>query len=94
MWTTSRTTPRGIPRTSITQNDTHSHFTYDQHRSWQDSVRIVDNAGLVLYARIYSHEPNGLVKSSSSTTNAMNLTFTHDDMDRLREVSGRYPPNV
>jgi len=38
----------------------------------------------------YTYQPNGLLATSSSTTNAMNLTYSHDSMSRLRSVRGNY----
>ena len=43
-----------------------------------------------LFNAQYTYKPNGLLATSSSTTNAMNLTFSHDSMGRLRTVTGDY----
>src|SRR5205814_42290 len=68
------------------------------NRSWLNTTRVSDSAGKTLYDATYTYEANGLVRSTSSTTNAMNGTFAYDDLDRLQNVSGditqyfRYDP--
>jgi RHS repeat-associated protein len=52
----------------------------------------------LLYDARYGYEPNGLIRRIRSSTDNLNLDFVHDELDRLREVTGdhqesfRYDP--
>jgi RHS repeat-associated protein len=41
-----------------------------------------------LYDALYHYYPNGLMQSSTSSTNKMNASFIYDDLNRLLTVSG------
>lgn len=90
--------PAGQPTYIDYSNGTDVRFTYHPNRAWLDTARVANSAGGALYDATYTYEANGLVKSTASTTNAMNVTFTYDDLDRLRDASGditeyfRYDP--
>jgi RHS repeat-associated protein len=66
---------------------TQASLTYDADRQWLRTSTLTRGA-TVLYDASYSYEPNGLVKSATSSTNSMNLSYTYDELDRLTRVSG------
>jgi RHS repeat-associated protein len=68
-------------------NGTEAHFTYDAAREWLDTA-TVSRGTTGLYNARYRYELNGLVRSIASTTDKMNVVLTHDELDRLREVTG------
>jgi RHS repeat-associated protein len=68
-------------------NRTVERFTYDPNRQWLKDA-VVSSGRQQLYEAAYQYHPNGIIKSSSSTTNNMNLTFTYDDLNSLMEVRG------
>jgi RHS repeat-associated protein len=73
-------------------NGTKANFTYEPNRKWLETSTVTRGTS-TLYDAGYSYEPNGLVRSITSTTNKMNLTFVHDELDRLKEVSGDLTQN-
>jgi RHS repeat-associated protein len=64
-------------------------LTYDPKRKWLETSKVTRGTS-TLYDAGYSYEPSGLVRSTTSTTNKMNLTFVHDELDRLKEVNGDF----
>ena len=68
-------------------NSTEANFAYDPDRGWLERASVARGSSR-LYDAAYTYEPNGIVKSTESTTNKMQFTFIHDDLDRLTDVSG------
>ena len=74
--------------TAVTYADqTIAVFSYDPKRPWLKSTTVT-GGGNPLYQAAYQYFPNSLIHETSSTTNAMNLVFTYDDLNRLTSVSG------
>jgi RHS repeat-associated protein len=85
-------------------NGLEENFHYDLFREWltEASVQPADDSPHQqrcgdetppqpqgeLYQACYKYKPNGLIESTSSTTNKMNLSFTYDDLNRLTDVTG------
>ena len=69
-------------------NGTQAAFTYDPDRQWLRTADLTRGSTVLYDARYTAYEPNGLVKSTTSSTSKMNLTYTHDELDRLTNVSG------
>ena len=84
-------------------NGLEENLHYDVDREWltETSVQPADDtphqqrcdgetppqAQGELYQACYKYKPNGLIQSTSSTTNKMNLSFMYDDLDRLTDVT-------
>lgn len=64
-------------------------FDYDSSRNWLKKI-TVKLANFTLFDASYTYLANGLMQKSSSTTNKMNLTFTHDGFKRLTQVNGDF----
>jgi RHS repeat-associated protein len=77
----------GHLKTAVFANNTVERFDYDPDREWlkEATVRRGDET---LYQAGYTYKPNGLVASTSSATNKMNMTFNYDGLNRLTEVTG------
>ena len=69
-------------------NGTQASFTYDPDRQWLRTAELTRGSTMLYDASYTAYEPNGLVKSTTSSTSKMNLTYTHDELDRLTNVSG------
>ena len=69
-------------------NGTQATFTYDPDRQWLRTAALTRDSTVLYDASYTGYEPNGLVESTTSSTNKMNLTYTHDELDRLTKVSG------
>jgi len=85
-------------------NGLEENFHYDLFREWltEANVQPADDSPHQqrcgdetppqpqgeLYQACYKYKPNGLIESTSSTTNKMNLSFTYDDLNRLTDVTG------
>ena len=69
-------------------NGTQASFTYDPDRQWLRTAELTRDSTLLYDASYTGYEPNGLVKSTTSSTNKMNFIYTHDELDRLTNVSG------
>jgi RHS repeat-associated protein len=80
--------PTGQPTQINYANGTEATFTYYPDRPWLKTVRLSGSGNTTLFDTTYTYEPNGVVKSTSSTTNSMNVTFGYDDLDRLLTATG------
>ena len=69
-------------------NGTQASFTYDPGRQWLRTAELTRGSTMLYDASYTAYEPNGLVKSTTSSTSKMNLTYTHDELERLTNVSG------
>jgi RHS repeat-associated protein len=74
-------------KTAEFANGTVEWFTYDPNRDWLTDASV-ERTGKQLYQATYHRDAGGLVKSTSSNTNKMNLGFTYDDLNRLLTVTG------
>jgi RHS repeat-associated protein len=79
----------GQPRSATYGNGAVASYSYDPQREWLTSASVTAG-GATLYQAQYSYLPNGLIRSSTSSTNQMNQTYTYDNLDRLTAVSGDY----
>jgi RHS repeat-associated protein len=68
-------------------NHTKTTMEYDSNRQWLSDITVLTGSNTVFQAG-YEYYANGLINTTSSTTNKMNLTFTYDDMNRLKNQSG------
>lgn len=72
-------------------NGTEESFEYHPMREWLEETSVSKKGSEdtpIFQASYTEHEPNGLIKSTSSTTNKMNSTFEYDHVNRLKEVTG------
>ena len=77
----------GLPENIAYANGTTAINSYDPERLWITGTNLSSTTG-PLYQSTYQYEPNGLVKSSTSTTNHMNTAYTYDDLNRLTSATG------
>jgi RHS repeat-associated protein len=63
-------------------NGVNGTFTYDPNRLWLSTASVTNDDG-TLYEAGYTYYADGLLKTSSSSTNPMNATFYHDGLHRL-----------
>jgi RHS repeat-associated protein len=70
-------------------NQTKTTFTYDTNRQWL-IASTVSRGGNSLYQASYQYKSNGLVQSTSSSTDKMNQSYIYDDLNRLTNVSGDF----
>ncbi|MFC7280195.1 FG-GAP-like repeat-containing protein [Paractinoplanes rhizophilus] len=73
-------------------NGTTATYGYEADRGRLETAKLLRN-GSTVYGAGYTYEPNGLVKTITSATDPMNLTFGHDQLDRLSTVTGDLTQN-
>jgi RHS repeat-associated protein len=66
-------------------NQTKTTHTYDPKRQWLNDATI-SKGSITLYQAGYEYFANGLVQTTNSSTNKMNLTYSYDDLNRLTSV--------
>lgn len=74
------------------RNGTKETFEYDYTRGWLRRATHLQGTNSV-YDAAYTYYPNGLVETTTSTTNRFNETYEYDDLDRLALVKGDFSQN-
>jgi RHS repeat-associated protein len=83
----------GRPTSIVLANGTTNTITYDPSRDWTRRIEVANAAGTVLDAT-YTHLPDGLVDSVSSSTTPENRTYTYDDAGQLTDVMGDFEQHL
>src|SRR5262249_43628747 len=66
----------------------HASYSYDNVDGRVTDEVVADHGGTTVYDAHYKYEAGGLLKSSASSTNRMNLVYGHDDFGRLTSTTG------
>jgi RHS repeat-associated protein len=77
----------GHIRTAAYANGTNTTFRYGTKRPWLTS-ETVSKGSTRVYDATYTYGANGLLDSTKSTTNQMDLKYGYDGLDRLVNVTG------
>jgi RHS repeat-associated protein len=77
----------GRIRTLAYANGTSTKLQYGTKRPWLTSERVSKGTARV-YDATYAYAANGMLLSTKSTTNKMNLAYGYDGLDRLTSVGG------
>jgi RHS repeat-associated protein len=79
--------PAGQITTARLSNRVTETYHYDPDREWLDHI-TAEAGQSVLFDVDYDYYPNGLIKSSTSRTNKMNLSYVYDHAGQLTDVTG------
>jgi RHS repeat-associated protein len=63
-------------------------WTWDPKRRWLNEIDTASPVTGPLLKLGYTHEPNGLIKTSTTSPGGPNLSYTYDSLGRLTDVSG------
>jgi RHS repeat-associated protein len=63
-------------------------WTWDPERRWLNEITTASPVTGPLLKLRYTHEPNGLLKTTANSPGGPNLSYTYDGLDRLTDVSG------
>jgi RHS repeat-associated protein len=79
--------PSGLLVSATYGNGTTSKQRFDPRRGWLTAA-TVRRGRRNLYNARYRYQPDGLLESSTSTTNRLNSSYVHDDLGRLTDLTG------
>lgn len=80
--------PRGRVGGLTLANGVKAEFAFDRSAGDIASELYFRESSNPVYAAAYKYALNGTMLGSTSPTNGMNLTYVHDELKRLRSVSG------
>ncbi|MEU6799285.1 FG-GAP-like repeat-containing protein [Nonomuraea wenchangensis] len=63
-------------------------WTRNPQRHWLDNISITSPVTGPIFRIGYTHEPDGLIRTSTTDGGGPNLSYRYDDLDRLTEVNG------
>jgi RHS repeat-associated protein len=69
-------------------------WTYDPQRHWLTAHSVDSPVTGPLLTLDYTHEPNGLIKTSTTSPGGPDLSYTYDGLDRLTDVTGDLPQHL
>lgn len=69
-------------------NGTREAYSYHATRGWLSGIEVTKGTTRLYNVAYDEYEPNGLPRRTTSSTNASNLLFGYDELNRLTSVSG------